>query len=117
MDKAPHRPPNLETVVALRTWPTPRSQDSKHGRATEWELAQPKSYDLLHTAVARRDKGREISSWPTPTSIGQNRAGTMQEWGGSQNWVRTADPELARGALNPEWVELLMGFPPGWTEV
>jgi len=104
LDKAPHRPPNLETVVALRTWPTPRSQDSKHGRATEWELAQPKSYDLLHTAVARRDKGREISSWPTPpVQDAENNSLPLNA--------------VVGGALNPEWVELLMGFPPGWTEV
>jgi hypothetical protein len=24
---------------------------------------------------------------------------------------------MAGGSLNPTWVELLMGFPPGWTDV
>ena len=41
----------------------------------------------------------------------------MQEWGGSSNWVRKEDPELARGALNPTWVEWLMGWPLGWTDL
>ena len=25
--------------------------------------------------------------------------------------------QASRGPLNPEWVELLMGFPPGWGKV
>lgn len=41
----------------------------------------------------------------------------MQEWGGSKNWVRQEDPDLASGQLNPEWVEWLMGWPIGWTEL
>jgi hypothetical protein len=41
----------------------------------------------------------------------------MQEWGGSDNWVRKEFPELARGALSPDWVEWLMGWPIGWTSL
>ena len=70
MDKAPHRPPNLETVVALRTWPTPTVQDAANNGG-------PSQY--------------QRNSLPLNAEVG--------------------------GALNPEWVELLMGFPPGWTEV
>jgi DNA (cytosine-5)-methyltransferase 1 len=41
----------------------------------------------------------------------------MQEWGGSKNWVRKDMPDLATGALNPTWVEWLMGWPLGWTDL
>jgi len=55
--------------------------------------------------------------WPTPTAGSPKSGGTMQEWGGSRNWVRKEQPELASGQLNPDWVEWLMGWPIGWTDL
>ena len=55
--------------------------------------------------------------WPTPNAGSNQWGGTMQEWGGSKNWVRKEMPELASGALNPTWVEWLMGLPLGWTDL
>jgi hypothetical protein len=50
--------------------------------------------------------------WPTPTkSDGEGGPGSSGRDGGEN--LRTA----AGGALNPEFVEWLMGFPLGWTEV
>lgn len=57
--------------------------------------------------------------WPTPTVHGNdNRAGISPKAGdGIATAVKAEHPELARvGYLNPDWVETLMGFPPGWTE-
>jgi len=58
-----------------------------------------------------------VRLWPTPNAGIPNWGGTMQEWGGSKNWVRKEMPELAGGALNPMWVEWLMGWPLGWTDL
>jgi hypothetical protein len=58
-----------------------------------------------------------VRLWPTPTAGNQKSRGSLQEWGGSWNWVRKEDPELARGPLNPQWVEWLMGWPIGWTDL
>ena len=55
-------------------------------------------------------------AWPTPNAVQGNNSGTIQEWGGRGNPIRESDPTLARAPLNPEWVEMLMGFPPGWTD-
>ena len=55
--------------------------------------------------------------WPTPCAVQGHNVGTMLEWGGSQNWGRKEMPELARGSLNPNWVEWLMGWPIGWTDL
>ncbi len=55
--------------------------------------------------------------WPTPNAGSPNWGGTMREWGGSKNWVRREMPELAAGPLNPVWVEWLMGWPQGWTDL
>ncbi len=68
------------------------------------------------TDYARGDGGKG-RMWPTPCAVQGHNVGTMFEWGGSQNWVRKEMPELARGSLNPNWVEWLMGWPIGWTDL
>jgi hypothetical protein len=53
------------------------------------------------------------SQWPTPLATDSKNNGATGQ--GQRN-----SPPLnhaAGGALNPEWVEQLMGFPAGWTEV
>jgi hypothetical protein len=100
---------------AVRTFPTPGAQDSKH-RDTE------------HTARQRLETGKQIGlhaavilerqSFPTPKA---------RDWkdGASEGTFDRTSPDLgkvvgqaaATGALNPTWVELLMGFPPGWTDI
>jgi len=53
--------------------------------------------------------------WPTPTTPTGNAVGRLDEWGGSGNQLRgTAE---AKQQLNPDWVEWLMGFPRGWTNL
>ncbi len=59
--------------------------------------------------------------WPTPTA-NEDAAGTpngkMQKMLGNDPEVRGVSPEeWKRGALNPTWVEWLMGYPEGWTEL
>lgn len=48
-------------------WPTPRSQDSKHGSCTTYELKRDKGKDLLHVRVEREEENQE-KMWPTATS-------------------------------------------------
>jgi hypothetical protein len=58
--------------------------------------------------------------WPTPTAVTDTGGSAMCKWGGSGARAKlramTSSQEL-NGALNPTWVELLMGFPPGWTDL
>lgn len=66
------------------------------------------------------------SLWPTPTSAAWTVATSMDAArrmvatrGPSSRLteeVATTEPE-SNGFLNPEWVEWLMGFPPGWTDL
>jgi len=58
--------------------------------------------------------------WPTPTSITDSGGAALCKWGGSRSRekLRTlVTPEELNGALNPTWVEWLMGFPTGWTDL
>lgn len=50
---------------------------------------------------------------PTPTANDAKCNGTASQ----QNRNSDALNVVAGGALNPEWVEWLMGFPRGWTEI
>lgn len=129
--------PSLETMAARAMWPTPRAQDAKHSTPTDYELNRDAAKDLLHVRVARvwptpratdgshggrvtPRKGREggnlieaVSArtiWPTPTA---------RDAGRGAGWDEPGRPlsERVGGALNPTWVEWLMGFPPGWTDL
>jgi hypothetical protein len=65
----------------------------------------------------------ESSSWPTPRA-GMQESRNHTVWERSldkpqnlENRVATVDPTAVGGKLNPEWVEWLMGFPTGWTDL
>lgn len=53
--------------------------------------------------------------YPTPQAQ-DARHGAPTEWEQS-NQVQAHLHNVVGGKLNPTWVEALMGFPPGWTEV
>lgn len=58
--------------------------------------------------------------WPTPTTPAGNCVGRLDEWGGSRSRavMRTlVSAEELGGPLNPTWVEWLMGWPLGWTDL
>ena len=68
-----------------------------------------------------RDLRQDVKMWPTPTA-NEDAAGTpngkMQAMLGNHPDVRGTTPEeWQRGSLNPQWVEWLMGYPEGWTDL
>ena len=54
-----------------------------------------------------------VKMWPTPTT--QDAANN----GGPSQYKRNSLPLNAAvgGSLNPQWVEWLMGYPEGWTDL
>jgi hypothetical protein len=97
--------PKLSAQVKM--WPTPVASDQK-ARATDAVTAR------------RRALGKQISLEPevketfaTPTAAdGTGGPGRGDKREGGDNF-RTQ----AGGQLNPDWVELLMGWPKGWTSL
>ena len=64
---------------------------------------------------------RYVKLWPT-SSANEDAAGTpdgnMQSMLGSHPSVcGSTSEEWSRGTLNPTWVEWLMGYPEGWTDL
>jgi hypothetical protein len=71
-------------------WPTPSARDWKSGKSNQ------------HGKNAR--PLNEVILLPTPTA---NRRSGLQSHG----------VNVVEGSLNPDWVEWLMGYPPGWTDI
>jgi hypothetical protein len=95
---------------AVKMWPTPRATDgSKGGRTEEGarkELARGKNVDL----------GVAVKLVPTPTARdSKSGKGKTQSDRGRKNGQSLS--EVSGGQLNPQWVEWLMGFPDGWTDL
>lgn len=87
--------------------PTPQARDYRTGTANRW---------------SNPEKSRNLNDWlaaqmvPTPTARDwkSGKHATQEERG------RSAGPplsEMAGGQLNPPWVEWLMGYPIGWTDL
>jgi hypothetical protein len=102
-------------------WPTPTTQEVEHPNAELTVTGRRKSKNGLSShSLGLADA---VQMWPTPTA---------SSWGneGSRNILDrritdgTITPENKRqmtsgngGRLNPTWVEWLMGFPLGWTDL
>jgi hypothetical protein len=99
-----HTQRTLSRVV--HTWPTPTARDHKDGSY----CPNVEVNGLLGRAV-----------WPTPRA-NSAMAATITEGADPDRYpnletvVKKRDPSVVSGALNPTWVEWLMGFPSGWTD-
>jgi len=87
----------IEGKQQIEKWPTPISQDAKH---SGYALSGPGKADKLSYAVVR---------WPTPRAFMHKDSTTDR---GKHNLG-----EVVGGTLNPTWVEWLMGWPLGWTDL
>ncbi len=100
--------PDLPTVVAVREfWPTPTCRDWKSGQASANTLER--NSRPLNEVIESR-----VRMWNTPAAGDSHIAGPNQKIATLGRQVRR---EEGSGRLNPEWVEWLMGFPRGWTEL
>lgn len=95
----------IEGQVILASWPTPTVNGNNNHKG-----ASQKAGDGLATVV---------KAWPTPTArdwrSGKASPETMERNARPLNEVAALGEPSA--SLNPSWVESLMGFPPGWSEV
>jgi len=64
-----------------------------------------------------------VALWPTPKSSDYKAARiwpiekTKSRDMALRETIAERDPSAIGGRLNPEWVEWLMGFPTGWTDL
>ena len=114
----------LTKGTASGSWPTPRSCSAMAATITPESVWNQKRFPNLETVVGRR-------MWPTPQArdyrSGDNPQGKRAQRKAAQGWsmnlndaVRlwpNCSPTETSGQLNPTWVEWLMGFPAGWTDL
>jgi hypothetical protein len=90
-------------------WPTPQAHDAAPGN--------PERVGRYGTKHGGRNLNDEVAlaeqrMWPTPVVEGNRNKASYS--GKSGDGLQTA---VGGGALNPTWVEWLMGFPEGWTDL
>lgn len=95
----------------VKMWPTPTVQDSNKATKKWRENHQ----NNLTAAVFNPEK-----MWPTPAAT--NYKGSVKDrYMGSETYRANLDEAVRThredGQLNPDWVEWLMGYPPGWTNL
>jgi len=92
-------------------WPTPTTSEAKSD---------------THNVQNRVDKNKQVMLchavrlWPTPVAQdykGQGMSRERRETREPDNLCSWTAKHEGSGALNPEWVEWLMGFPAGWTSL
>ena len=116
------------TQVA-QIWPTPTALDDRVTRTTMGRGLDNLTLQGAVAGISESDRKRHAKKqWPTPT------AQDAKNDGGPSQWERNSDPlNVAvkrwptltsspppleeRGSLNPTWVEWLMGYPSGWTDL
>lgn len=101
-------PARLTSAKESGLWLTPTAQDAKNNGGP----AQMERNTLPLNA--------EVKRWPTPTALTNTGGAAMCRWGGSGARAKLhtmTTPEEINGALHPEWVEWLMGWPVGWTSL
>ena len=99
-------------ATAVRMWPTPAARDSKGANSREHcekNGTGRKHMDQLASAVAYPDL-----KFATPQAR-DYRTGQQSRW---ENPDRTRNlNDQIGGQLNPTWVEWLIGWPLGWTDL
>ena len=117
----------LTGETELSSWPTPTAMDYLPARSQEaLERQQNNNRPGRTTPPTLKDAVAYPRNWPTPTARDwKGAAGFKKE---SRNLADltylaqirsgTRDGRVGNGgSLNPTWVEWLMGFPPGWTDL
>jgi hypothetical protein len=92
--------------IGSGSWPTPRSCSAMASTITPESAWAENRFPNLETVVGRR-------IWPTPTAHNAKEGAYPAE-------LTRNTPTLAAqagGTLNPMWVEWLMGWPLGWTDL
>jgi hypothetical protein len=90
-------------AVAVQRWPTPQARDGD-GRAA----------DASRVGDPNRHGGYNLDDWVKLWNAPRAAGGSLT---GGSNSRKTAirDGSYVSGSLNPAWVEMLQGFPEGWT--
>jgi hypothetical protein len=108
---------SLGLADAVILWPTPRASS-----AMSEDIS--KIQERLKNGKPYKSKLEEaVALWPTPrAAMGETRNHNVwlrpaDKPQNLENRIAQRDPKSIGGKVNPTWVEWLMGFPLGWTDL
>jgi hypothetical protein len=109
---------------AVQMWPTPTTMDYLPPRSEEaLERQQTNNRPGRTTPPTLKDAVAYPEKWPTPKASDYKAAviwpqsKTKSRDMALRETIAERSPEMIGGKLNPMWVEWLMGFPLGWTDL
>lgn len=108
----PRGNPNLAAKV--KQWPTPTVSEAERGHG--YQMSNGKAYPTLTGAVGAAP-GPGGKYFPTPAAQDAKNSTPPPSQAGRDTIPGRLVDEGASGELNPTWVEWLMGFPLGWTDL
>tara|TARA_Y100001937_G_scaffold60064_1_gene82361 strand:- start:131 stop:721 length:591 start_codon:yes stop_codon:yes gene_type:complete len=98
----------------VRMWPTPDVRGFTNQGALEMLSQKLNSNQEFDGMTHRAGRKKKSKMWPTPTARDYKDNGSSPAEL-ARNSVTLATH--AGGSLNPQWVEWLMGYPEGWTDL
>jgi hypothetical protein len=114
----PSKQRRLSLLGFARMWPTPDAGAFNLEEPAESWLARREKLKQkgINGNGAGMPLGIAVKLWPTPAARDYRHpnAKSYAERGGGSKGEQL--PNAVGGALNPTWVEWLMGFPLGWTD-
>ena len=116
-------PSMISRNPGVRLWPTPTAHDSKNRGGPDTPSVQRRKAKGKQLGLSMVVRNKVNPMWPTPTASSWGNEGSRNL---IQQHVEQGDITEAEkrqmisgngGKLNPMWVEWLMGFPQGWTDL
>lgn len=110
--------PSLER--AAREWPSHRASDGEGGqdlRTAVQEWPTPTARDWRSTAASPETHERNSRPLSEVAGLEIGRARVWMARTGQPGGESHSTNGNRPGSLNPDWVEALMGVPPGWTDL
>lgn len=107
--RAMDKNPNLEVVLARRLLPTPRSSDADRGGRGDL-LTVLRGYETRHAGTLPTPTARDWRSGKASTETHDRNARPLNE-------ALALMSGNAAGHVNPRFLEWMMGYPIGWTEL
>ncbi len=99
-------------------WATPTTQEVEHPQSELTQTGRRKTKDGTDShSLGLADQVGNMKMWPTPTGRDHKDTGDCENVEDNGLLGRVVNPSKESGSLNPNWVEWLQGFPPGWTDL
>jgi hypothetical protein len=117
---SPSIPPIADNEFGL--WPTPMTPNGGRSIPPGSEIKggmTPTAYRDGNKYQVDLNQAVKKGMWPTPVASDGSK-GTRTAEGAAKEVAREKGPDLgavAGGSLNPAWVEWLMGYPSGYTDL